>query len=255
MTSTVSIMVCTYNRLELTKQMLSSLFEKTTYPFRLVVVDNGSQDGTVAYLKDKDWRLTGNELFRGVDLHFNKENLGISIARNQGLTIANRYGDSYLCTIDNDVEFVNNWLSDSVKFIEASPTFSIGINYEDASYPFESINGRECQLKRQGNLGSACMVFPRSLHEKIGYFITDYGLYSCEDSDWGWRARLAGYKLAYLEEMGNHLGTGENDTGEYREFKNRQHAEISGKFFKSCSEYSSGKRAIRIDFDGSKYLS
>lgn len=247
---TCSVMVCTFNRLDLTKKMLDSLFKETNFPFRLIIVDNGSSDETIPYLKNYDWVGVVNKFFLGVDIQYNDKNMGIAIGRNQGLKIANKYNDPYLCCIDNDVEFVPNWLSDCVEFLEANPRFCIGINFEQNEFPLMNKNGKMCKYKKIGNLGTACMVFPRGLHDEIGYFTTEWGLYSCEDSNFGWRSRIVKYEMAYLPTNGIHLGEGENDQGEYREFKTAAHSDIAPRFRNSCGEYLSGKRPIYIDFDG-----
>jgi GT2 family glycosyltransferase/predicted Zn-dependent protease len=46
----VSIIILTYNQLEYTKKCLDSIFRHTREPFELIIVDNGSTDGTVGYL-------------------------------------------------------------------------------------------------------------------------------------------------------------------------------------------------------------
>lgn len=250
---TTSLMFVTYNRLELTKKMLASLFEHTDSPFRLIIVDNGSTDGTVEWLKTDPWlkeQIWKNNNCVGQDIQFNEKNMGIAIGRNQCLKIANKYNDEWLSTLDNDIEFVPQWLSKCLDVLSANPKFCIGLNMEGMEYPIFSRNGKSFQYKRVGNLGTACTVFSRKLHEAIGYFIMEYGLYSCDDSDFFFRARLAGYEMAYLPEMGIHIGVGEHDVGEYREFKDKAHAEISVKFRKSCGEYVRGQRKIYIDFNG-----
>jgi len=253
MNSTVSLMMVTYNRLELTKRMLESLFRHTDSPFRLIIVDNGSTDGTVDWLQNDPWlkeKIWKTDYCVGEDIQFNEKNLGIAIGRNQGLKLANKYNDEWLSTLDNDIEFVPGWLSKALDILSTNPKFAVGLNMEGNHYPILSRNGKSFQYKRDGNLGTACTVFSRELHKTIGYFITEYGLYSCEDSDFFFRARLHGYEMAYLPEMGIHIGEGENDKGEYREFKNIAHAEVSVKFRKSCGEYSRGQRKTYIDFDG-----
>ena len=49
---TASVMMVTYNRLELTKQTLDNLFKNTKYPINLIIIDNNSTDDTVNYLND-----------------------------------------------------------------------------------------------------------------------------------------------------------------------------------------------------------
>lgn len=247
-----SLMMVTYNRLELTEKTLKSLFETTHSEFRLIIVDNASTDGTVEFLKNsQDIRdlIESNKNCVGQDFQFNEKNLGIAIGRNQALKIANKYNDPFLSTLDNDVEFVPDWLNKCLDFLSVNPKFMIGLNYEHIQYPILTRNGKQFAYKRLGNLGTATTVFPRDLHNKIGYFIQEYGLYSCDDSDWGFRARLAGYEMAYLPEDGVHLGEGELDIGAYRKFKDKAHNEIAPRFRKSCGEYISGKRPLYISFE------
>lgn len=246
-------MVVLYNRLDLTKRMLNSLFETTDSPFRLIIIDNNSTDGTKDFIFsgwiDEQCRINPYYVENAFYFQDNKENKGIAIGRNQALNIANQYNDPYLCTIDNDVEFNPGWLSQCLDILSTNPKFCVGVNYEEHSFPIRTRNGKTFALKPQGNLGTATMVFPRELHEKIGFFIKEYGLYSCEDSDWGFRSRRVGYEMAYLPDNGKHIGTGESDTGEYREFKDKAHKEISVRFKKSCHEYLLGKRSLYIPFD------
>jgi O-antigen biosynthesis protein len=244
MDNIVSVMCNTYNRLELTKTTFKSLFEKTDHPFRLIVVDNGSEDGTIEWLKDFKHN---NPFCQSIDLHFNEKNLGIASGRNRCLKIANQYNDPWLSTIDNDIEFIDGWLTKCIDFLLVNPNFSIGLNMEDVNYPIQKFNGKEIQLKSKGNLGTACTVFPRDLHNKLGYFVS-YGLYSCEDSNFYIRSRVVGYKMGYLPENGIHLGVGDNDTGEYREWKHKLHQEAVNKFKADCYLYYNKQKPIYQPF-------
>jgi len=239
-----SIMLVTYNRLELTKRMLKNFFETTDCAYRLIVIDNGSTDGTIEYLQ----KLTTNDLCQTYDFQLNKENMGIGIGRNQALLIADKYQDKWLCTLDNDIELPAKWLSKCIKVMEKNPDFSIGVNMEHVPYPIINMNEENFQLKEAGNLGSACMVFDRKLHDLIGFFTTEYECYGHEDADWGFRSRASGYKIGYIEEMGNHFGQGELDSGEYREFKNKYAALNLPKFINNCYNYSGGGKDKYIDF-------
>ena len=92
------------------------------------------------------------------------------------------------------------------------------------------------------------MVFPKSLHKLLGYFNTEYGLYSMEDSDFGMRIRCLGLKLGYIKENGTHLGEGEYDTGSYREFKTKAHSYNLKLFNENCRLYASGKKPIYTEY-------
>lgn len=250
--SSTSIMVVTYNRLELTKRTLKSLFENTHSPFRLILVDNGSTDGTVEWLKEGselNKLVWSNNNCLGQDIQYNEDNMGIAIGRNQCLKIANKYNDEWLSTIDNDIEFIPNWLGKCVDIIKDNKNFVVGLNMEGVKYPVLKKNGKTFQYKREGNLGTACTVFNKDLHSKIGYFTTEFGSYGEEDADYFFRARLVGYEMAYLEETGKHLGEGELDQGEYREFKTKCHAQNLSQFRKNCAAYARRQKSTFIPFE------
>lgn len=243
---TVSIMFVTYNRLDLSRQMMDSLLKNTDAPFRVIVVDNGSTDGTPDWLSQVSWKE--NPLCESFDIVLNKQNMGIAIARNQGLKAANKYNDEILSTLDNDVELSPGWLSGCLDVISANPKFVVGLNMEGVPYPTMTRNGKTFQFKKRGNLGTACTVFKRALHTEIGYFIMEYGLYGEEDADYFFRARLVGYEMAYLPQMGKHLGEGERDVGEYREFKTKSHEKNLARFNQNCGQYVHKKRKLYIPF-------
>ena len=251
---TASIMMVTYNRLELTKQTLEDLFKTTDYPFNLIIVDNGSNDGTVDYLTDT---LLNNksEHLKEYNIIQNKENLGIATGRNLALYKAiHQYNAQWLVTIDNDVLVPNGWLSEAIEILQSCPQFAaIGVNMEGVQYPMVTKGGKSFQEKPQGNLGTAAMIFRRSLHEMLGYFnYSDYNkFYGLEDSDFGMRIRVVGFKLGYIKENGKHLGEGNNDTGAYREFKTKSHDSNIAKFNANCRAYYNRTKSLYIGFDGS----
>ena len=155
MTDTTLMMV-TYNRLELTKQTIAALLNKDPgCDYNLVIVDNGSSDGTVDWLDTikSDGRL------KNVVVVKLPENKGIAIGRNIALKKADELKTKWYCTIDNDVEMPEGWLKECVDILEANKGFgAIGANMEDSPYPIVTRGGFSFQEKPQGNLGTACMV-------------------------------------------------------------------------------------------------
>ena len=245
--NTTSIMFCTYNRLDLTKRMLESFLNNTTSPYHLIIVDNGSTDGTPQYLSDTLHKHRSPHC-QAVDLHFNEKNKGIAVGRNQGLSLAHKYQDNYLSTLDNDIELPTHWLEDCLDILQANPRFAVGINFEGVQYPLQTLNGKTVQVKPAGNLGTACTVFPKHLHQAIGYFTTDMGLYAHEDADYFFRARMVGYQLGYLKEMGIHFGEGALDIGEYREFKTKCSQDNLAKFQANCYAYMRSQKPYYIHY-------
>jgi O-antigen biosynthesis protein len=244
---TASVMMCTYNRLSLTQCMLDSFFQTTTSPYHLIIVDNGSADGTPEYLRTLQSKARP-DFCQSLDIIFNAQNKGIATGRNQGLKKANDYNDLWLATLDNDVELPANWLQECIDIIQSNRNYTIGVNFEPTQYPLITKNGKTFQHKDKGNLGTACMVFHRNLHKAIGYFYGYDHYYSCEDSDWGMRQRIAGYQMGYLKDNGVHLGEGAADTGEYREWKTACHSQTLAPFQQRCRDYMSRKISVYIPY-------
>ena len=239
---TRSLMMVTYNRLDLTKQTVKNIYE-TTKDFNYIIVDNGSTDGTVEYLKalaeEKD----------NVHLHLYEENKGIAMGRNKALKMADDIGTEWYSTIDNDVLLFDGWLDQCIDILKDCKMYgSIGVSFENKAYPIVNVNGHEFENKPRGNLGTACTVFYKNLHKMIGFFTTEYEKYGEEDADWGARARFAGFKLGHLKQHGNHIGEGENDIGEYREFKDECRKKNLAKFHANCTAYAKRQKSLYIPY-------
>lgn len=235
-------MMVTYNRLNLTKRTFESLFRNVGHPVIMIVVDNGSTDGTVEWIKSQPW-------YEAAVCQFNSQNKGIAVGRNQALKLADAQQVEWYATVDNDVEMPPGWLVECMDIIKANPKMGmVGVNMEDKPYPLVTMNGKTFQLKAQGNLGTACAVFTKKLHRLIGFFNTEYGPYGEEDADFGMRSRVVGYQLGYIERAGIHFGVNENDTGEYRKYKTECHQKNLDKFRKNCSDYYNHKKSYYIPY-------
>lgn len=241
-----TLMMVTYNRLNLTKIMIEDLYKSVDREFNFVIIDNGSSDGTVEYLKTLS---DSDKIKYHIDLLSN--NKGIAIGRNLGLKKADELDTKWYCTVDNDVKMPEGWLDECINILSSNKNFgSVGVNMEDKPYKIITKNGFTFQEKPQGNLGTACMVFPKHLHKMIGFFNTEYGPYGEEDADFGVRTRVLGFKIGYIERMGTHFGSGENDVGKYREFKTKQHNDNFPAFRQNCILYSNKKKPLYIPFKG-----
>jgi GT2 family glycosyltransferase len=222
-----SIMLCTYNR----------------------IVDNGSTDGSKEWLQDLMGKIPQQSSCLGYELHLNETNLGIAKGRNLGLHLANKHEDRWLATMDNDIEVPIGWLSECIGIMKANSNFVVGVNMESRPYPSKTLNNKTFQVKQMGNLGTACMVFPRVLHEKIGYFNEDYEMYAHEDADFGFRARMAKFNLGYIQQPGNHFGIGELDQGDYRVFKDAHVKTNLPKYMLNCHNYRTGQKPLFIPYN------
>lgn len=244
------LMMVTYNRLDLTKKTLDFLVTNTGYDFDLVIVDNGSDDGTPEYLSNfRDLNNPEETYLKNMHLIFLEKNKGIAIGRNIALKKADDLKAEWYCTIDNDVKMPDNWLKDSIDILKINNNFGvIGVNMEDVKYPIIKKNGFEFQEKPKGNLGTACMVFRKPVHQMVGFFNTEYGKYGEEDADFGMRIRVLGFKMGYVKEMGEHLGSDEKDDNEYRKFKTKQHADNLDLFKVNCGKYVRKEKALYIPY-------
>ena len=103
----VSIVVLAWNELEYTRQCIESVLRHTTGPFELILVDNGSTDGTPEYLATvPDAKVIRNE-----------ENLGFPKGVNQGIAAAS---GEYVCLLNNDTIVTSGWLDKLVDCAESA---------------------------------------------------------------------------------------------------------------------------------------
>jgi hypothetical protein len=121
-----SIIVPCYNQVEFTRQCIAAVKEHTRPAWELVVIDNGSNDGTAAYLAGvRDMATTP------VTVVSNTKNLGFPAAINQGLRLAR---GKYLVMLNNDVVVTDGWLDQLIGLVNAKrgpsagggPPFTVG---------------------------------------------------------------------------------------------------------------------------------
>jgi glycosyltransferase involved in cell wall biosynthesis len=111
-----SIIIPCWSQLEFTKQCLAALKEHTRPSWELIVIDNGSTDGTAIYLDGaRDMAAVP------VTVVSNATNLGFPAAINQGLQLAR--GD-HLVLLNNDVVVTDGWLDQLIALADASPSHS-----------------------------------------------------------------------------------------------------------------------------------
>src|SRR3954468_6037897 len=97
----VAIVILTWNALSFSQRCLEALRTVTDHPaWRVIVVDNGSTDGTVDWLRGQDW-LTVIE---------NGRNLGFTKGCNIGIAASRR--DEDIILMNNDIIVVDpHWLA------------------------------------------------------------------------------------------------------------------------------------------------
>ena len=94
----VSVIIVNYNTLELTKNTIESVFEKTIeVSYEIILVDNASTDGSVEFFE--------NNYKDKIILIKNNENLGFGRANNKGIEIAK---GKYIFLLNSDTLLINN---------------------------------------------------------------------------------------------------------------------------------------------------
>ena len=107
---TISVVIPTYNRAETIEQALESVYAQTCTDYEIIVVDDGSTDGTDALLAK---HARGNKV-RSIY----QANAGVSAARNRGVEMA---GGRYIAFLDSDDLFVADKLAKQLAVFGAMP--------------------------------------------------------------------------------------------------------------------------------------
>lgn len=193
----LSIITLTYNKLEeATKPFLKSLYECTDAEiFELIIVDNGSKDGTVEYLK------IFQKSHDNVKIIFNSENFGYSQGCNQGAGIAE---GKFVAFLNNDIILSNRWFDEILKIFDeennaglVSPFQIEGVEYSEK---FFLKNMKKIQSIAVDNYKPAispyfsCVVTKLKVFNEIGKFDESFTPAYFEDDDLSWRYIFAGYK-------------------------------------------------------------
>lgn len=209
--SSVSIIVLCYNGLEeTTRPCLQSIVLNTNEnDCELIIVDNGSVDGTVEYLKNFAVRYTN------VRLHLNDRNKGYAAGNNDGMKLAQ---GKYIILLNNDTLVSAGWLEALLRlFKEQSSVGLIGPVTNSAGneqrIDLDGLNEisfakiSDAYIKRQKEmwftterLGFFCVAIRRKVIDKIGFLDENFGVGMFEDDDYCLRATKAGFTLAIVED-------------------------------------------------------
>jgi len=108
----LSIIVITWERLDFTKQCLKSIFETTEKlkEKEIIVVDNGSKDGTMKYLI----KLENEEKIKLISF---KKNQGCGYATNIGMLNAS---GEFIVEVDNDIILLDGWWQEVLRLMESN---------------------------------------------------------------------------------------------------------------------------------------
>jgi len=235
----VSAIIVNWNGKNALSGCLESLFEQDYENLEILVVDNGSQDGSQALVKKK---------FPAVELVENDENIGFGSAVNRGLEKSK--GD-YFIFLNNDLVLKPNCIRELTVLLESDSSVGAAIpkilyypeQGRDALSNTDIINSYGVLINYTGiacpnlidqpdqfdlpSIESACggiFMFSREVYEKVGGFDEDLFLYH-EDHDLSWRIRMMGWKLIATSNSVccHHYNFNKGILKFYRSEKNRLH--------------------------------
>lgn len=201
-----SIIIPTFNQLKYLKSCIESIKKYTPQPYELIIIDNGSKDGTPAYLKSLKGRLR-YKIFG--------TNLGFAGGVNQGLMMAK--GTS-IVILNNDTLLTKDWLSNLLACLNSAPSIGlvgpvtnklsndqkIAVNYKTTRemQRFASNYNRSNpdRWRRSKSIFGFCLLLSRDVLKRVGYMDEGYVIGTCEDVDYYLRIRLLGLDLVIAED-------------------------------------------------------
>jgi len=191
-----------WNKEDLTRQCLDSIFENTDCDYRLIIIDNASDGPTKTYLTD-----VKNSHPDIVTLIRNEENIGFTKAVNQGIKASSA---GYACVINNDIIVFSGWLSEIMRVAESSqdigivnPANNFGARKPDdltfEQYARSKIAGKSGEWVETSTPVGFCYLIKREVINKIGVFDEQFNPGYFEDTEYSIRARNAGYKSVFAK--------------------------------------------------------
>lgn len=201
----ISVVVLNFNGKRYMDSCLSALASQTYEDFEVIVVDNGSTDGSTEHL---------DAHFPWVTVVKNEKNLGFAGGTNTGIRHAE---GKYILTLNNDTRVDRCFLECLIEPMHSSK--DVGMCASKMLFPDGRINSAGICISRSGAAWDRGMFEPdekqydsqeevfgpcagaalyrRKMLDEIGLFDEDFFLYM-EDVDLAFRGRLAGWKCAYV---------------------------------------------------------
>lgn len=219
------IVIVTYNRADVTKVMLESLYEvKTNVDFDLYVVDNLSQTTELSEIRNTFNALKEKYNLNNILIE-NKTNSGYSAANNLGIRHAVTHKDDYthICLLNNDTIVTDHWLErmiarDNKKVLIGPVSNSVGNeqrvpfdydltqNYADLK---KSINAysdlwfktHQGQVEKSKMLGFFCVLGSVEIFSEVGELDENFGIGMFEDDDLCQRILKNNYELLIARDV------------------------------------------------------
>lgn len=212
----VSIVIPNYNGKHFLKDCLQSVFAQDIEDQEVIVVDNGSTDGSLEYL----------DTFPGVRVIALDKNYGFCYAVNVGIKASE---SEYVILLNNDTEVDKNFASELLRAIKSDEKifscaskmiqFHNREQIDDAGDYYCALGwafgrgkgGSVDQYKEPADVFAACAgaaIYRKKMLESLGYFDEKHFAY-LEDIDIGYRAKIYGCRNVYAPgAVVYHVGSG-----------------------------------------------
>lgn len=160
----LTVLVATYNRLDALKIAVDAIQEQTQTPHELIVIDGGSTDGTIEFLKSRN----------DITPVFQGKLLGVPRAYNQ---VWRKVDSKYTAWLSDDTELTNAGLDLAVQILENDLEIGmVGLKTKD-------VIGPRAHIPYVGSLSEYRIlncnhgVMPTELVRSVGFFNEDYPMY------------------------------------------------------------------------------
>ena len=215
--TTTSIVIPNWNGMRWLDGVLASIEAQTSQPTEIIVVDNGSTDGSREHLA---------LAWPSVDVVHWNENRGFAAAANDGF---HRAKGEFVALVNTDIELAPDWLARTVAALEGAPaaasvaTKMLDLNDPSRIYDTGNFLRRDgaCEQRGRfredrgqfddpGEVWSACAgaaLYRKSAVVSLGGFEERFFTY-LEDVELGLRLRLAGWICIYEPCVAMHAGGG-----------------------------------------------
>lgn len=204
----VSVLIVNWNGVDLLKDCLPTLKSQTYSNFELIVVDNGSQDGSQGYVR---------QIF--------PEALIIQLDRNYGFSKPNNIGFSkatgeYILTLNNDISLEHDFLAKIVGFMDSQSNEIYAVNPKVLYFYQRNVintigikllsNGGGVHIGKNSSSKSyndiidvfgvcaGCALYRKTTIVELGFFFDESYFAYLEDVDLSIRAYITGYKSKYF---------------------------------------------------------
>lgn len=225
----VSVIIPNFNGIAFLDTVLNSLEGQSMNDFEVILVDNGSTDGSCSFTAAN---------YPWVHILELPDNFGFCRAVNEGIRASKA---PYVLLLNNDTEVTENFVEEMLAAIKRHRNaFSCGakmVQYHDRDrlddagnyycalgWSFARGRGRDIHtFEKEEKVFAACAgaaIYRKKILEQIGLFDEEHFAY-LEDVDIGYRARIYGYENWYAPEaVVYHVGSGTSGS-RYNQFKTR----------------------------------